>query len=152
MDRVRCHLGDKGVITMIEKPYGDLQMKKEGRLNVQRSHRSLAERYKTPFWNENHALSNRVYEDDCTMKEAIHILVKICERLIDGVKKGSCTMKDLHYAMEVLSHIDFIYETGEIYDLYDGELYGLVEYLDGHDTIEEIATEFKAFRKKYPRL
>ena len=132
--------------------FGDLKLKEEGIAIFQKDEENLPKQYRTQFWNTIHRREDRILDKDCCEKEAIGILIEIIEHLIDGVRKGKCTYDDLSYSGQVFVNILFIYAP-DLHDYFDGELYGIVEYLgshktNDHDDIEKITKTFSSFRRK----
>jgi len=130
---------------------GNIKLKIECRNGFDKLLNNLEPRFKTNFWDKIHNLTKIIYVEDCDETEAIKTLMLIIEELLQGCLEKECTIPDLHYAQEIFNDIDFIYTQARLYDYYNGELYGLVEYLDHHNNLDDMMKEFKKFKNFFNR-
>ena len=120
---------------------GDKSLKKKAQDRNAAFH-STDRAYKTPFWNGVHEKEERMYEEECTKKEAISILISTAHELLRGLRSGEIALKDLHFLMSSFTNATFIYGT-DLYDIYDGELYGMIEFLDNNDAVDKMEQELR---------
>jgi len=59
-----------------------------------------------------------------------------------GLRSGEIALKDLHFLMSSFTNATFIYGT-DLYDIYDGELYGMIEFLDNNDDVDKMEQELR---------
>lgn len=123
---------------------GNIEIKRKWRDDFTKDIPTFEAEYQTPFWGIIHELSFRVLDAHTTEDDAIRMLLDISGKLIDGVRDGHCVLKDLYYAMKIFNSIEFAYSPGiDLYDFYDGELYGFMECMENCKDIDEITSELQ---------
>ena len=131
---------------------GDKERKKEARLNYKKDAKIFKEyEKKCSDWKKIHLLYFKIIEQDTTLKEAINYFVEICKIFINSMETKKMSFKEGGFAEKLFDDFPFHY-TSKIYELFDGELYGVAELLGNlkdEKDFENLKKEFEVFTKKY---
>ena len=131
---------------------GDKKVKEEFILNCKKNSKIFKEyEKKCSDWKKIHSLYFKIAKENTTLEKAINYFVEICKILINSMKSGRISFEKGGFVESSFDKLPFLY-TGEVYNFFDGELYGIAElfsHLKDKEDLKNLKKEFEVFTKKY---
>ncbi len=140
---------------VIFKTKGDRDRKEEARLKYQKNIEIFKEyEKKCNDWKKVHFFYLKIIEEDTTLEEAISYFIDICKTLITAMDTKKIPFSKGGFVEKLFDDFPFHY-TDKVYDMFDGELYGIAELfgcLKDEEDFANLKKEFETFLKKYGSL